>query len=66
MKYKNMKNSTANYLANMFLMKRKFKNCYDLRDRFVLFYYYELDPSMKNKVDIGSLWGTVYREWEKL
>jgi hypothetical protein len=60
-----MKNTKAYYLANLFLSGRKFRNPHELRDRFVLFYYYELDNNIRKNVDISTLWGNVYRIWEK-
>ena len=60
-----MKNTNEKILENMFLLSGKYKNCYDLRDHFVIFYYYQLDPQTRNKTNISTLWGIIYRDWEK-
>lgn len=54
------------YLANMFFLLNEYENSKELKDRFIDFYYNELDNKTRKKVDISSLWGIIYRKWQKL
>lgn len=58
-----MKKIPIDVLAVVFALKNKEKNLRDYNRSFVE-YYYSL-PRF-NKIDMSSMWGKFYREWDKI